>query len=821
MHRPSQQGDNPLQQLMDVAVPLPIHHAFTYRIPRHLRGAIQPGMRVLVPFGRRRLTGYALGMPQRLPEVETVKEIADVLDETPLFPESMVGFFRWVADYYLHPLGEVIQTALPGGLSPAERPLYRLSDSGRKALADHRVDEAARRMLETMAGPASKYAQICKRIEWGVPRSKLNTWVARGWLVRTVALTGHHTRPKMQRFAVSTSFDRHKVRLSPQRKKILSILDAEGGMFIAQLKSRIPTSGPLVRAMAKDGQVRIMERAVYRDPLGAPIDPDRPPELTAEQRNAVDRIGPTLGKAFKTFLLSGVTGSGKTEVYLHLAAEAFRKRMAVLVLVPEIALISQMERAFRARFGDRIALLHSGLSNGERFDQYRRIANGELKIAIGARSAIFAPFERLGLIIVDEEHDDSYKQEGALRYHARDLAVVRAKMNRSVAIVGSATPSLESAYNAQLGKYEQIDLHERIDNRMLPDIDVQDLTLVKEEQGLRRFISPALIEAMDHTLSRREQVLLFLNRRGFANFMVCADCGQTLRCDRCDISLTFHKQINAYKCHYCGFHRKAGSCCGRCGSSRIKRLGLGTEKVESKIQSLFPKARVERMDRDTTRRKGAIVRILKALRNREIDILVGTQMVAKGHDYPHITLVGIICADLSLGMPDFRAGERTFQLLAQVAGRAGRGTTPGKVILQTYNPQHFSIQSARVQDFGSFFRQEMKFRQTLGYPPYTRMIQVRVQGKDKGMTAAHAKQLGRRCNDLQRSGGIYAQVQLLGPLEAPLPRIADYHRWQLLLKSPQVMPLHSLAQALLMGDDARSHPQGIAVAIDVDPLFVM
>jgi primosomal protein N' (replication factor Y) len=821
VQKTSRHADHSLHDLMDVAVPLPIHHAFTYRIPPRLRGAVEAGMRVLVPFGRRRITGYALGPPQGPPVVQTVKDIADVLDERPLFPHSMVPFFRWVADYYLHPLGEVIQTALPGGLSPAERTLYQLSDVGRKALVQHRLDQATREALEAMDGPPCKYMQLCKKIKHALPRSKLDGWVAKGWVVRSVALGGQHTRPKMQRFVQSAAFDRDQARLSPRRNEILSLLDAEDGMFVAHLKTRIPTAANLVRAMAKDGQVRIEERPVYRDPLGAPIAADRPPRLNAEQRHAVERIGSALGDTFKTFLLSGVTGSGKTEVYLHLTAEALEKKMAVLVLVPEIALISQMERAFRARFGDKIALLHSGLSQGERYDQYRRIAAGELRVAIGARSAIFAPFQHLGLIIVDEEHDDSYKQEGALRYHARDLAVVRAQLNRSVAIVGSATPSLESAYNARRGKYEQIDLHERIDRRALPDIVVQDLTQLKEEQGLRRYLTPALIEAMRNTLSREEQVLLFLNRRGFANVVVCAHCGEPLRCDRCDISLTYHKGIDAYKCHYCGFNRAAASRCGRCGSSQLKRLGLGTEKVENMIQSLFPQARVARMDRDTTRRKGATVRILKGLREREIDILIGTQMVAKGHDYPHITLVGIICADLSMSMPDFRAGERTFQLLAQVAGRAGRGSAPGKVILQTYNPLHFSIQAASTQDFEAFFRQESAFRKTLGYPPYARMIQLRIQGKDKGHTTAHAKQLGRRCSHLQQYRAAYGQVELLGPLEAPLHRIAGQYRWQLLLKSPRVNPLHSLVRELLMGEDAAPQRQGINVAVDVDPLFLM
>ena len=346
-------------------------------------------------------------------------------------------------------------------------------------------------------------------------------------------MKGERTRPKTQRFVTAISFDKANTRVSPQREAIFKALGKNGSLSIQELKTVVPTAANLVRAMARDHQVLVEERTVYRDPLGAPIASDQPPDLTAEQSVAVDKIGAALGMGFKTFLLSGVTGSGKTEVYLHLAAETLQKKMAVLVLVPEIALISQIERAFRARFGEKIALLHSGLSDGERYDQWVRIARGDIRIAIGARSAIFAPFESIGLIIVDEEHDDSYKQEGALRYHARDLAVVRAQMDQAVAVVGSATPSIQSAYNVHIGKYEQVSLHERIDNRSLPDIVVQDLTQIKEERGLRRFFTPQLIEAMQACLSRDEQVLLFLNRRGFANILVCAGCGEPVRCDRC------------------------------------------------------------------------------------------------------------------------------------------------------------------------------------------------------------------------------------------------------------------------------------------------
>jgi primosomal protein N' (replication factor Y) (superfamily II helicase) len=809
------------KELLEVAIPLPVHRVFTYRVPQELRISVGVGKRVLVPFGRRRLTGYVTGFASHPPKVAQIKGILDVLDDEPLFPKTMVPFFQWVANYYLHPLGEVIQTALPGGLTVAECSLFQLSDSGRRVMDNDDVEDTVRQLFKTMDDAPCNFKTLSNACRGALSRSKLSGWVAKGWVVQQTALKGERTRPKTQRFVKAIFFDRANTRVSPQRETLLAALETKGALSVQELKTLVPTAANLVRAMARDHQVRIEERTVYRDPLGAPIASDQPPDLTAEQITAVNKIGSGLGKGFKTFLLSGVTGSGKTEVYLHLAAETLKKRMAVLVLVPEIALISQIERAFRARFGDKIALLHSGLSNGERYDQWLRIARGDIRIAIGARSAIFAPFDCIGLIIVDEEHDDSYKQEGALRYNARDLAVVRSQMSQCVAVVGSATPSIQSAYNVQIGKYEKVSLHERIDNRCLPDIVVQDLTQLKEEQGLRRFFTPQLIEAMQACLSRDEQVLLFLNRRGFANILVCAGCGEPVRCDRCDISLTFHQYSNAYKCHYCGFSRTATSNCNQCGSPQIKRLGLGTEKVESKVQSLFPQARVARMDRDTTRRKGAIVRILKSLKERQIDILVGTQMVAKGHDYPHITLVGIICADLSLSMPDFRAGERTFQLLAQVAGRAGRGTAPGQVILQTYNPRHFSIQAARNQDYEAFYRQEIEFRKALDYPPFSRIIQVRFQGKDKTRTAGRVKELGRRCRQLQSSHPDFREIELLGPIEAPLARIANQYRWQLLIKSPKVKPLHKFMRGLLYEENAMSKQQDINVAVDVDPLFLM
>jgi primosomal protein N' (replication factor Y) len=435
---------------------------------------------------------------------------------------------------------------------------------------------------------------------------------------------------------------------------------------------------------------------------------------------------------------------------MQIVAEVLKRGRSVLVLVPEIALITQMERRFRARFGECISVLHSALSAGERYDQWTRIVQGDVTVAIGARSAIFAPFNDIGVIIVDEEHDSSYKQDGKLRYNARDLAVVRAKQNKCMALLGSATPSIQSYYNVATKKFSELTLKKRVEQRPLPKISIVDLRQNRDARGTRRFITTELRQSMAEALDRGEQVLLFLNRRGYASFPVCGVCGQAMRCKHCDISLTLHQRANAYRCHYCGFSRAAASSCDYCGSAKIKHLGLGTEKLQDMVAKIFPKARIARMDRDTTTRKGSILKLLKGLRNKTTDVLVGTQMVAKGHDFPNITLVGIICADLSLSFPDFRAGERTFQLLAQVAGRAGRGDRPGRVILQTYNPEHFSISAAREQDFISFYHQEIGFRKALNYPPFSRIIQFKISGKDPEKTKSHSRLLGELCRALKK-----------------------------------------------------------------------
>lgn len=808
--------------MMAVAVALPVHDIYSYSIPAHLATQAGVGKRVLVPFGRRSVTGYLIG-PARDSTPTEIKHILDVLDDHPLFPEPMLPFFEWIASYYMYPIGQVITTALPAGINLFDVNLLTVSRAGIEAISPHASPAPLEtRILEALVKGSATTKQLQKRIGQSFSWALVQQMQKRGWILVDRQIKGGRIRPKTIRWATIKDANPPSKRISAQRQTILDLLHSHGDQSVSSLKHHIHTAPTLIRAMEKAGLVRTYEKAVYRDPFGDPIEADTPPALTTEQRQALDTISPRLGKGFGTIVLAGVTGSGKTEVYLQLIQAALDMELNAVVLVPEIALISQTERRFRARFGDTVAVLHSGLSQGERYDQWLRIASGKARVAIGARSCIFAPFDQVGLLIVDEEHDTAYKQEGGLTYNARDLAVVRARQQNALVVLGSATPSIQSWHNVTIGKYGAATLHRRVNDRPLPTIQTVDLSQNRDEKGLQRYITPPLQDALQQTLADGHQALVFLNRRGFAAFPICTDCGQPLRCKNCDISLTLHKKINAFRCHYCGFSKAATSACPTCGAKKIKLLGMGTEKIQEALMQLFPGARVARMDRDTMTRKGSIVKLLKDLKHRRIDILVGTQMVVKGHDFPGITLVGVICADLSLNFPDFRAGEQTFQLLAQVAGRAGRGDHPGKVILQTFNPDHFSILAAKDQDFMAFFDREIGFRKSLGYPPLTRMIALRISGKDAQQTASQAQRLGDRCRELLTIGGPYnGNVDVMGPIEAPIARIAGQFRWQIIIKSADTGRLHRFVRQLTLGMGSASGNRHVRVVVDVDPFFLM
>ncbi len=807
-----------------VAVALPVFGTFTYEVPESLCPSAMVGKRVLAPFKNLQVTGYILEI---LPTTDHsgIKKILDILDDTPLFPPSMLPFFRWIANYYRHPVGEVIKGALPGGLNFTQVETVSITEKGRSVLSGPSLMGLDRFVLEALEKRGTLHLRtIYKDFKEGLSPRALRSLERQGWIMRERKLKPGRVRPKMKRYIKAVDGRPSAHALSQARRRILKIIEDQGEVSLAALKIQVPSAGQLVKKMADDGFLSLVERSVYRDPFGEPIVPDSgPPDLTREQDSVVGRLVNALGKGFQAYLLYGITASGKTEVYMRAVAAALERDQEALILVPEIALISQMERLFRARFGDCVALLHSGLSKGERFDQWMRILRKEAKVAIGARSAIFAPFEHLGLIVVDEEHDDSYKSaSGGLRYHARDLAIVRAKFQGAVALLGSATPSVVSYHNVRAGKFQGLSLSKRIENRLLPEVRIVDL---REPEGHRRskpFITKELEDGIAETLKRGEQTLLFLNRRGFANYPACGRCGAPVRCKNCDITMTLHQEANAFRCHYCGYTRPQAGACHACGASKIKLLGLGTERVEAKIKEIFPEARVARMDRDTTARKGDLVKILKDLRAGAVDILIGTQMVAKGHDYSNITLVGIICADLSLNFPDFRGGERTFQLLAQVAGRAGRGPRPGRVILQTYNPDHFCILTAKDQDYGAFYDQEIRFRRTLKYPPFSRLIHILVTGKDKEQTAQHAQMLGEICRELQSKNRTYKdKVKLLGPVAAPLARLKKQYRWQLLLKGLKPEPLHSLTRNLMDRAERMIRKGRIKVIVDVDPVDML
>lgn len=808
-------------ETLEVAVPLPVPGTFTYGVPADLAGKILPGMRVLVPFGRKRLSAWALG-PGVQSEREDLKAVLDAPDAEPLFPEGMIPFFRWMAAYYKQPLGEVIQTALPAGTRLFERTVYRL-----------RPEALARLETEPLAAPEERIVGLLRRgektlagLSRGVGESGLRRHLAalerRGLLERARRLAQGGGTPRLTPW-VRVLPGTVPPGLPARQEEVFREIARQGEIALDELVRRLPAAAAAVRGLLRKGLVERFRRRLYRDPLGEPILPDCPPVLTPEQEAAVAALARALGKGFAPFLLRGVTGSGKTEIYLRLTAAAVAAGFTVLVLVPEIALISQTERRFRARFGERIAVLHSRLAEGERFDQWCRVLKGEAPIALGVRSAVFAPLPRLGLIVVDEEHDPSYKQEGGVPYHARDLALVRGRDHGAVVVLGSATPSLESAYNAKRGKYTELVLTRRIEERPLPAVRVVDLRSLRDRRGAGRFIGEELRAALAETLERGEQALVFLNRRGFAGFPVCAACGEALRCPRCEIALTLHRAERRYRCHYCGFERPAGEeACSSCGRREIRPLGLGTEKVEEALRALFPQARIARMDSDTTRAKGSLLALLRGLREKTIDILVGTQMVAKGHDFPGITLVGVVCADLSLHFPDFRAGERTFQLLAQVAGRAGRGEQPGRVVLQTYNPGHVVLQAACRQDYEAFYEAEMGFRRELGYPPLSRIILFKISGPGKEEAERAARAVARACLELrQREDGRLAAVEVLGPAAAPLARVAGRSRFQVLLKGAEPGPLHRLAESCLARLPELGLPAAVATEVDVDPLFLL
>ena len=752
------------QSLVRVAVPVPLLSSLTYRVPAGLTPPVR-GARVRVPLGSRLVVGCVIGVgadadstgsPQ--PAADGVKAVADVIDTEPFLPAPVLDLALWIAEYYACGPGDAVAAAMPP---------YAWS---RKGLSPARVS-------------AFKTERVAHLTDDG----------------RRVA-TGQVPPPPGRR----------------QQQALSSLAGTTDGLTTRQMAEQGVTAETL-RRLGALGLVELATRQVDRDPFHGRDDPDialafrNSLRLTEEQRTAFTALSDLVrARGFRVAMLHGVTGSGKTELYRRLAQLVCDRGQSTLVLVPEIVLAPAIARLFRATFGERVAIQHSGLSDGERHDQWHRIKRGEVDIVVGTRSAVFAPVERLGLIVVDEEHDGSYKQEETPRYHGRDAAIVRGRQAEALVVLGSATPSMESYHNATIGRYERIALPHRVLERPLPTVQVVDMRAELAAHGADTILSVPLLEGLEGRLERGEQALVLLNRRGYAASMLCRQCGQTLECPNCSVTLTYHRHAGRVRCHYCNYSQVRPKVCPHCAGPYLERIGFGTERIETELTTVLPDARVARLDRDTVRRRGMAAAILSRFEQREVDILVGTQMIAKGHDFPAVTLVGVISADVGLGLADFRAAERTFQLLTQVAGRAGRGEVGGEAVIQTFFPEHYSIGFAHRQAYEPFFEAEMHYRRSMRYPPVVSMINVVVGAG--------------RFGDAMRDAGTLAQslrehehFEVLGPAPAPISRLRGEHRVQMFLKGHHRPAMRRVLEGVL----ERYPKMRRRVTVDVDPLSVL
>ena len=820
-----------------VAVPVPGLGPLTYTVPE---GVPLPsvGARVLVPLGKRTVTGVRLGSdggqtgvkpgsdkaqtggedvfdPGLTPDT---KPIIDVLDADAFLPLDVVKLAAWVADYYACGVGEAIATAMPPRAWIESERHARITDAGEARMLGERG--ARRDVLELLSGGRVMSVGSLARKARGM-QSVVATLELDGLITLTRPLKGTADASRTVRVAVLTaqgseSIDDEAPTLGPRQQQALDLLrGAPDGIPISELADQdIPADS--VARLAKLGLAVIERRRVERDPFDLSGDGmSRAPvvDLTQEQEAALATlIARASAGTYHAALLHGVTGSGKTEIYLRLARAVREAGRGVLLMVPEIALTPAAAGIFRAAFGERVAIQHSGLSGGERYDQWQRIRRGDVDVVVGTRSAIFTPLANLGLIVVDEEHDGSYKQEESPRYHGRDVAVVRASTAGALVVLGSATPSLESYHNARNGRYELLTLRRRVLDRPMADVSIVDMRAEFAAEGPDVVLSARLRDALGARLDRHEQAIILLNRRGFATVVFCRQCGETLECPNCSVTLTVHKAAGRARCHYCNHSVPLPKVCGKCAGPYLEQLGFGTERVEAEVRALFPGARVGRVDRDTIRRRGAIGALLAKFAARELDVLVGTQMIAKGHDFPSVTLVGVISADVGLGMADFRAAERTFQLLTQVAGRSGRGVLAGEALVQTLYPNHYSIQHAMRQDYDAFYANELQFRVAMRYPPSVALINVIVKARTR---QAALEDAGTIASGL-RAPGLDAW-RVLGPAPAPLGRLKGEHRAQLFIKGTQ---RNAMRKALLTVLEGRPDLKRRTI-VDVDPMSVL
>lgn len=813
-----------LPVIAQVAVELPLDSPLDYHVPLSLLSRCAIGQRVIVPVGSRQVLGYIVGLVDASP-VPDLKALLDILDDTPLLTPDLLQLTRWVAEYYMCPWGQVLKAAVPEGFRVQSEAVYALTSQAQEQPHTWPPGQAATLLQHLAQHGPQRQRDLARQLGMVQLQALIRRLTTQGFLQREQQRVSPRVRARqvtMVRLCISPtdvqSLQQMQKR-APNQAAVLALLQQQPVWELAALQAQLPGARAAVQRLAQRQivtvtQVEKMRAVAPLEGVGAAS----PPLLNQAQQHALQQIESKLMAPDSVpILLHGVTGSGKTEVYMRAIATTLRLGKSALVLVPEISLTAQAVERFAARFAAYVAVLHSGLSAGERFDEWRRLARGDARIAIGARSAVFAPLPQLGLIVVDEEHDSSYKQEETPRYNARDVAIVRAQQGRAVVVLGSATPALETFYHASRGKYLHLALPFRVEDKPLPHITIVDQRVHATPN--ERVISTPLRHAIAACLQRHEQCLILINRRGFAAYLQCRDCGTVPQCANCSVSLTYHRRDRTLKCHYCDFSQPAPAACPICHSPTLHAFGLGTQQVEDVLHALFPQARLGRMDRDTTRGKAAHQRILRALSDGEVDILVGTQMIAKGHDYPNITLVGVISADGALAIPDFRAPERLFQLLTQVAGRAGRGKARGEVLIQTYRPDHYSISFAHHHDFHGFFHSEMQRRQSLLYPPFTRLAKLLLESPNVVQVQAASQHLA---TILQRHMPDAHQLTLLGPAEAPIVKLHNRYRWHILLKAASSRVLHRCLHAALSEAKHDKHDlQGVRLSVDMDPMLFM
>jgi len=846
-----------MPEFCDVAVPVPLDMAFTYKIPADAAPVV--GGRVLVPFRAKRLSGIVVELHDRKPKVAT-KNILSVLDTTPVLDDSLLRLGRWIADYYLAPIGEVFRTMLPLGAEFKRSIGYRIAAAGfttlhnagtagssARARLSAEDQDTEIRVLDYLAARADEASFTTEQPgkenrvphfspplgEMGIfpatttllireetlrnatraSRALLAGMVRKKWIIREDISTPQDATRTIKIATLKSA----EGKLNANQRRLIETLAANGGALPVDTLQSFEIPRTTLSTLAKRGLIEITDQ-----PAGFAVSRSKPRprpfdfEFNAAQKKALSQLNASVSaRQFSGMLLHGVTGSGKTAVYLAGMRAVLEAGRSAILLVPEIGLTPAVAADLHQIFGDEVAILHSALTDKERAEQWHRIKRGEARMVVGTRSAVFAPVADLALIIVDEEHDSSYKQEENPRYHARDVAVVRARNAGAVVVLGSATPSLESYFNAKKNKYALVDLPDRVQQRPLPEVEIIDMRQEFQETGHETVISRKLVAEIKERLDKKEQVMVLLNRRGYSPVVLCRTCGKKLECKDCAIALTHHKREHKMVCHYCGFTAPVPKACVHCGSEYVYFLGTGSEKLEELLHGMFPQARIARLDRDTVRGHEDFERTLNALNEGELDLLVGTQMIAKGHDIHGVTLVGVVGADAALGLPDFRAAERTFQLLTQVAGRAGRGSSPGKVILQTYFQDHYAVQYAAHHDFVGFYEKELQYRNWMHYPPYSALANVLVRSDKLDEALKWSGQIGKWFDSTRHEG-----VRVLGPAAAPIVRLKRDYRYHFVLKSPSREKLNRTLRAMLTHSTGQKIPR-TQIIVDVDALWLM